>query len=174
MGEAVEIGAEDVALEGEVGELALPFDADETGVLEFFHVVGKGGGADGLGFAETGTGRGALAAADLGEDVVAARCCEGAGDERELAVGEVGPLRGNVGPLRGESGFLCRAATLFCHEFLPYPRGAVLPGKFHITPVDIHAALTYRQDMSSSLRVAAQCCRSLLRRVRLEPDQCLS
>jgi hypothetical protein len=28
--------------------------------------------------------------------------------------------------------------------------------------------------MSSSLRVTAQCCRSLLRRVRLEPDQCLN
>jgi hypothetical protein len=41
-------------------------------------------------------------------------------------------------------------------------------GKFNVAPVDIHLALTYRQNMSSSLRIAAQCCCSLLRRVRLE------
>ena len=39
-GEAVEIGAEDIALD-EVGEFALALDADEAGVCKFFHVVGE-------------------------------------------------------------------------------------------------------------------------------------
>ena len=86
-GEAIEIGAEDVALEDEVGELALALNADEAGVFQFLHVMGEGGWADGLGFAEAGAGRGALPTADLSEDFVAARSGERPGDEGELAVG---------------------------------------------------------------------------------------
>ena len=104
VGETVEVGAEDVALQNEVGEFALAFDADEAGVFQLFHVVGEGGGADGLGLVEAGAGRGALASADFGEDLVAAGCGERAGDEGELAV--------------GEGRFLCRAETLFCHDVL--------------------------------------------------------
>jgi hypothetical protein len=172
MGEAVEVGAEDVALQNEVGEFSLALDADEAGVFQFFHVVREGGCADGLAFAEAGTRCGAVAAADLGEDFVAARGGEGLGDEGELAVGNFAPLRGDFGPLPGESGPLRGAGALFCHGFLPYPGGGSLPEKFNNAPVDIHHALTYRQDMSSSLRLAAQCCCSLLRRVRLEHGRC--
>ena len=107
-GEAVEVGAEDIALECEVGEFALTLDADEACVFKLFHVMGEGGGTDGLRFGDTGTGRGALATADLSEDLVAAGCGEGLGDEGELAV--------------GEGGLLCRAETLFCHQVLHYPR----------------------------------------------------
>ena len=121
-GEAVEVGAEDVALEGEVGELSLALDADEAGVLELLHVMGESGGADGLGFAEAGAGRGALAAADLGKDLVASGRGKGFGDEGELAVG-------NLGPLRGEAFSLCRADTLFSHDSLPYPASEHLPGE---------------------------------------------
>ena len=154
-GEAVEVGAEDVALEGEVGELSLALDADEAGVLELLHVMGESGGADGLGFAEAGAGRGALAAADLGKDLVASGCGKGFGDEGELAVGHLGPLRGAIS--------LCRTDTLFCHDSLPYPASEDLPEKFNMGAVDIHHALTYRRHMSSSIRIAAQCCCSLLR-----------
>jgi hypothetical protein len=85
-GEAVEVGAEDVALEDEVGKFAVTLDADEASVFELLHVVGEGGGADGLRLGDAGAGGGALPAADFGEDFVAARCGERAGDEGELAV----------------------------------------------------------------------------------------
>jgi hypothetical protein len=104
-GETVEIGVEDIALQDEVGELALPFDADETGGCEFLHVVGEGGGADGLRFRDAGTGRGAVATADLGEDFIAARRRERTGDEGELPV--------------GEADLLCGAGAFFGHGFLP-------------------------------------------------------
>jgi hypothetical protein len=155
-GEAIEIGAEDVALQGEVGELALALDADEAGVFELLHVMGESGGADGLGFAEAGAWRGALATADLGKNLVAAGCSESLGDKGELAVS-------NLDPLRGEAIFLCGADTLFSHDSLPYPASEHLPEKFNIGAVDIHHALTYRRPMSSSIRIAAQCCCSLLR-----------
>jgi hypothetical protein len=99
-GEAVEIGAEHVALEDEIGEFALALDTNEAGVFEFLHVVGEGRGTDGLTFAEAGAGSGALIAADLGEDLITAGRGEGAGDEGELAVGYSGLLRWAVDPLR--------------------------------------------------------------------------
>jgi hypothetical protein len=111
--EAVEIGAKDVALECEVGEFALPLDVDEAGVCEFLHVMRKCGGADGLRLGDAGTGRGALAASDLGEDFVTARRGQGTGDEGELTIGKAGLLR-------GEAGFLCGARGLRCHGCLPY------------------------------------------------------
>jgi hypothetical protein len=121
-GEAVEIGAEDVALECEVGEFASPFDADETGGLKFLHVVGEGGGGNGLGFAEAGTGRGALAASDLGKDFITARRSERTGDEGELTIGDSGLLR-------GEPGFLGGARALRCHRFYLTPEGRLLAEK---------------------------------------------
>ena len=132
-----------------MGEFALTLNADQARVFKLFHVVGEGGGTDGLRFGDTSTGRGAFATADLGEDLVAAGCGEGLGDEGELAV--------------GEGGFLCRAETLFCHDVLHYSRKRAYRGKFNIEPVDIHPALTYRQDMSNSIRIASQCCCNLLR-----------
>jgi hypothetical protein len=173
VGEAVEVGAEDVALQDKVSEFPLAFDADEAGVFQLFHVMGEGGGADGLGFVEAGAGRGAVASADLGEDFVAAGGGQGAGDERELAVGDSVLLRGGCVPLRRDVGPLRRAGTLLCHHFLPYRAEAVgCWRKLMLRLVDIHPALTYCQDMSSSLRIAAQCCCSLLRRVRLEHGLC--
>ena len=112
-GEAVEIGAKDVALEGEVGELSLALDVDETGICELLHMMGEGGGADGLRLSDAGTGRGAVAASDLGEDFITARRSERTGDEGELTIGKAGVLR------RG-AGFLCGARGLRCHRFLPY------------------------------------------------------
>lgn len=80
---------EDIALEGEVGEFAAALNADETGGFEFLHMVGERGGADGLRLGNATTGRGALAASDLGEDFIAARFGERLGDEGELLVGEL-------------------------------------------------------------------------------------
>lgn len=114
-GETVEIGAEDIALEDEVGELALPFNADEAGGCKFLHVVGEGGGANGLRFRDAGAGRGALTAADLGENFIAAGCRERTGDEGKLPV--------------GEADLLCGAGAFFGHGFLPYPRRWMFAGE---------------------------------------------
>jgi hypothetical protein len=92
---------EDVALQGEVGVFALALDADEARVFEFLHVMGESGGADGLRFCDAAAGCGALAAADFGEDFVAARLGQGLRNEGELAIGEA-------------DGF---AGALFCHRF---------------------------------------------------------
>lgn len=104
-GEALEVGVEDVAPQREAGVLAMALDVDEAGVLELFHVMGKGGRADGLLFGEAGAGRGAFIAADLGEDFVAARFGESLGDKGELLVGEADGLF---------------AGRLLCHDPLPY------------------------------------------------------
>ena len=95
-GEAVEIGAKNVALQGKVGEFATALDADEAGVLEFFHVVGERGGADGLRLGDAATGRGAVAAADLGKNFVAAGLGEGLGNQSELLVREVAGCPGRM------------------------------------------------------------------------------
>ena len=132
-GEAVEIGAKDVALECEVGEFALPLDPDEAGVCEFLHVMRKCGGADGLRLGDAGTGRGALAASDLGEDFVTTRRGEGTGDEGELTIGDCGLLR---------DVFLCGARGLRCHRFYLTPGDWILAEKINIGLIDIHQAVT--------------------------------
>ena len=134
-GEAVEIGAENVALQGEVGEFTLALDADEAGACEFLHVMGEGGGADGLGFAEACTRRGALAASDLGEDFITARRGESTGDEGELTIGDCGLLRGGAG-------FLCGARGLGCHRLYLTPGDWILAEKINIGLIDIHRTVT--------------------------------
>jgi hypothetical protein len=174
-GEAVEVGAEDVALQDEVGEFALALDADEAGIFQLFHVVGEGGGADGLGFVEAGAGRGAVASADLGEDFVAAGCGQGAGDERELAVGNSVLLRGvcgspgrDFGPLRRDSGSLRHAGALvghalLWHRFLPYRAEAgVCWGKLTLRQLTyillLHTVKICRALSASPRSVVAVCC----------------
>src|ERR1700730_13862251 len=99
-GELVEIGAQDVPLEDEVGVFAAALDADEACGSELFDVVGEGGGGDGRTLMQAATGGGALLAADGDEDIVTARGGESAGDERELLLGELDRFGGG-GP------FLC-------------------------------------------------------------------
>ena len=81
----------------------MALDADEAGGFELLHVVGERGRADGLCFVQAATGRGALAAADLGEDFVASRLGERLGNEGELLVGE---LDGFAGALFGHCFYL--------------------------------------------------------------------
>jgi hypothetical protein len=172
-GEAVEVGAEDVALQDEVGEFALALDADEAGVFQLFHVVGEGGGADGLGFVEAGAGRGAVASADLGEDFVAAGCGQGAGDERELAVGNSVLLRGGCGPSGRDFGPLRHAGALvghallwhalLWHRFLLYRAEAgVCWGKLTLRQLTyillLHTVKICRALSASPRSVVAACC----------------
>src|SRR5216684_7648165 len=86
-GEVVQIGLQDIPLQCEMRELALAGDLDKSCCLQFFHVVGKGGGADGLLRAHVGASRTA-AGSDLPEDLVAARIGEGARNQGELPVGQ--------------------------------------------------------------------------------------
>ena len=104
-GELVEIGAQNVPFEEEVGVLAAPLDADEARGGELLEVMGEGRGGDGRAFVQAAAGGGALAAAEGDKDLVAARGGERAGDERELLPGELdgfggGPLFWHVFGLR--------------------------------------------------------------------------
>jgi hypothetical protein len=84
-GEVVEVGLEDIALQCEVGELALAGDLDEARRLQFFHMMRDGGGADGLSRADVGAGY-TVASGDLLEYLVAARVGEGTRNQGELPV----------------------------------------------------------------------------------------
>jgi hypothetical protein len=88
LAEAVEVGAQDVALEGEVHELPLARGLDEAGGLQLLDVVREGRGAHLLGLVESAARGDAVAGADLLEDLHAARLGQGARDARELPVGE--------------------------------------------------------------------------------------
>jgi hypothetical protein len=89
LGELLEVGVEDVALQGEAGELALALDVDEAGVLQLLDVVGEGRGADVVGGMEGAAGHGVGAGADLAQNLVATWLGEGAGDRDELPLGEL-------------------------------------------------------------------------------------
>jgi hypothetical protein len=85
-GEVVEVSLEDIALQCEVGELALAGDLDEACRLQFFHMMRDRGGADGLSRADVGAGY-TVASGDLLEYLVAARVGEGTRNQGELPVG---------------------------------------------------------------------------------------
>ena len=91
-GKVVQISLQDIALQCEVGELALAGDLDETCRLQFFHVVRKRGGANGLLRAHVGARR-AAAGGDLFEYFVAARVGEGTRNQGELPVGQSSSYR---------------------------------------------------------------------------------
>ena len=92
-GEVVQVRLQDIALQCEVGELALAGDLDEACRLQFFHVVRKRGGADGLLRAHVDARR-AAAGGDLFEYFVAARVGEGTRNQGELPVGQSNSLCG--------------------------------------------------------------------------------
>ena len=85
-GEVVEVSLQDIALQCEVGELALAGDLDEACRLQFFHMMRDRGGADGLSRADVGAGY-TVASGDLLEYLVAARVGEGTRNQGELPVG---------------------------------------------------------------------------------------
>ena len=91
LGEVVEVSLQDIALQCEVGELALAGDFDEACRLQFFHVVRKRGGANGLSSADIGAGC-AATGGDLLEYLVAARVGEGTRNQGELPVGQSNSL----------------------------------------------------------------------------------
>lgn len=91
-GEVVEVSLQDIALQCEVGELALAGDLDEACRLQFLHVVRKRGGANWLSGADVGAGC-AVAGGDLLEYLVAARVGEGTRNQGELPVGQSNSLR---------------------------------------------------------------------------------
>jgi len=90
-GEVVQVSLQDITLQCEVGELALAGDLDETCRLQFFHVVRKRGGANGLFCADLGAGR-AVTSGDLFKYPVAPRVGEGTRNQGELPVGQSNSL----------------------------------------------------------------------------------
>ncbi len=85
-GESIQVGAQDVALQNEIGEFAFTNDLDQSGGFQFFHMMRKGGGAYPVRFVKDGAGRRAFAGPDLLEYLVASRLGQGARDARELPV----------------------------------------------------------------------------------------
>ena len=92
--QAVEIGAQHVALEHEVGELALAHDLDQAGRLQFLEVVRDSGRADPHALVQRAARHRAVAGADPFEHLIAARLRQRTRDALELLVGEGGLLRG--------------------------------------------------------------------------------
>jgi hypothetical protein len=86
--EIVQIGLENFALQGQVGELAFALDRNQAGYFQFLDVMGESGSAHGLAFADIGAGGGAAFCADLFEDFQTARVCQGFGNQMELTFGK--------------------------------------------------------------------------------------
>ena len=83
-----EVALQDVALQAEAGEFALAGDFDEAGGFQFLHMVGQGGGCDGLTSANIGTGGSVFAGADLLQDLMASRIGQGLRDQVNLMLGK--------------------------------------------------------------------------------------
>ena len=69
--ELVEVGLEDIALQGQISEFSLAGDCDESSCLQFLDVVLEGRSADRLALAHGRAGYGAAALADPAKDLEA-------------------------------------------------------------------------------------------------------
>jgi hypothetical protein len=89
VGKVGRVGVEDVSAESIADELAVACGVNEARGLEFFHVVGEGGGTDRLRIFDFGTLHGgATTGADLAEEIEATRVCKSLGDQVDLRFGE--------------------------------------------------------------------------------------
>jgi len=84
--EPLQVGAQSIALQEKVHELALANDLDEAGRLQLLDMMGEGGGAYGVGLVQDAARQGIVRGSDLLEDLVASRFGQGAGDARELPI----------------------------------------------------------------------------------------
>ena len=87
-----QVGVQDVALEGKVGEFAFATDGDQAGGLKLFHMVGERGGADGLAPAYLDAGYAIFPGADLLQDFVASRIGQGLRDQMDLSFRKLFPF----------------------------------------------------------------------------------
>ena len=92
--QAVEISAKDIRTGGVVYELAVTRWPHKASSLKLFHVMRECSRADPDELAHRRTGRRVLTAAELFEDLVAARIRDGAGDQMHLLFGELDGLFG--------------------------------------------------------------------------------
>src|SRR5258708_13437994 len=90
--ELFQVGAKDVALQDEIGELALADDLDQTGCFQLFYVMGECRGAYTVEFVQLSARRSSAARADFFEDLDASRLSQSAGDPRKLAIGKPGAV----------------------------------------------------------------------------------
>ena len=84
----VEIGAQHPTLQDKVCELAFAQDLDQAGSLEFLDVMGEGRGTNALALVQNAARRRGVMLADLPEDPNAPWLGKGAGNARELALGQ--------------------------------------------------------------------------------------
>ena len=83
-----DIGAQYPALQDKVCEFAVAEDLNQAGGLKFLDVMGEGRGTNALAFVQDAAGRRGVVLADLSKDLNAPRLGEGAGNARELALGQ--------------------------------------------------------------------------------------
>lgn len=80
----VQIGLKDVALQFQIGELAVPAYRDESRRLQLFHVMRERGRAHRLTAAHIRAGHCALSCANLPQDLVAARISQRLRNQMDL------------------------------------------------------------------------------------------
>jgi hypothetical protein len=86
LGEPVEIGLEDITAKGVIDEFAYAPGLDQTGVLQFLHVMRECGRSDRQATSNISAGAGSVISTDLLEDLVTVRIGERTGDKGEFAV----------------------------------------------------------------------------------------
>src|SRR3569623_489791 len=86
--QTVEIGAQYVAMQDEIGEFAVADDLDETGGLQLLDVVREGGRADVVALVQAGAGQRRVLRADALENGIALGLGQRPGDPFELAFRE--------------------------------------------------------------------------------------
>jgi hypothetical protein len=88
--EALEVGAEDLAMRGDVHEFPVAHRLDETSRLQLLDAVLKGGGGDAVNAVQGAARHGLRLRADLFQQLVPSRLGQRASDVRELGVDEAG------------------------------------------------------------------------------------
>jgi hypothetical protein len=85
---AIEVGAQNVPLEHEAGELAFTHDLDQASSLKFLEVVGEGGWADPVALVQAAARHRSPAGSDVPQHFVTPWLGQSTGDTRELPVGK--------------------------------------------------------------------------------------
>ena len=91
-GETVQVGAQDVAAQAYIHELARARDFHQAGRFQLLDVMRDRRGAHVVGSLQFGARKRAIAGADLLENLVAARFGQRAGDPRKLPIRQAGTL----------------------------------------------------------------------------------
>jgi len=96
-GETVQVGAQDIAAQGQIHELAVAGDLEQAGCFQLLDVMRESGGAHIVGFLHAAAGTWLGAGADLLEDLIAAWLGERVRDPGELPIRQASRAGGGHG-----------------------------------------------------------------------------